>query len=216
MNKTAIIIGATGLVGKSLLHTLLNNEAYAEVLILVRNPFNWQHPKLKIKLVDFTNEAQLKQHLVGNDLFICTGTTMKKAGSKTAFEAVDYHLPLLASKVAAENGVEKLLLISASGADENSMIYYSKVKGQLETELRKLNFKAIYFFRPSLLLGNRAEQRIGEAIAQLLMKALGFLFLVGPLRNFAAIEAEKVAKSMMQKAAEDKTGVLVVTNAQML
>ncbi len=205
-NKTALVFGATGLVGRHLVHFLLLHPAYGKVVVFVRRPLELEHPKLVQHTVNF-DQPERYQHLVaGDDLFCCLGTTMAKAGSKEAFFKVDFTYAHDAATMASENGVHQFLLVSSVGADTDSLFYYSKVKGQLEEAVQKLNFWGIHIFRPSVLLGERNENRWGEEMAGKLGKVID-RFTGGLLTKYRPIEADVVAKAMVSAAQGLSPGV---------
>ena len=160
-DKTALIFGSTGLIGNEICKLLLKSPEYSEVKVFVRNITDLEHPKLKQIITDFDRLEDYKHELMGDQIFICLGTTLAKAGSKEAFFKVDYTYSFEAARIASVNQVGHLFVVTAIGSDKNSMFYYSKVKGQLEKAIQKLNFKSINIFRPSLLLGNRKANRLG-------------------------------------------------------
>lgn len=203
----ALVLGATGLVGGSLLSELLKDSTFTSVDIIVRKKIENSNPKLTQIISDFRsiNELQL---ISGDVLFICIGTTIKKAGSKDAFKRVDLDIPLEISKIAKHNNFSKVCLVSSMGANANSNIFYSKIKGQLEEALKKLNFSTLGIFQPSMLLGNRTEHRFGEQIGKVFMKTFEFLIPA----QYKAIEAEKVAISMVEFSKSNSSGVQVFTS----
>ncbi|MEY4877237.1 MAG: hypothetical protein RL708_2387 [Bacteroidota bacterium] len=213
--KTAVLIGASGLIGNFLLQDLLAESSYQKVIILVRRLLPIEHKKLQQIVTDFTDENILKATIKGDDLFICTGTTIKKAGSKANFRAIDFSLPLHIATIAAENKMKKLLLVSSAGATKNSLFFYPKIKGELENEVVQLSFENVYVFRPSLLLGNRTEKRLLEIIFQKIMTKLSFL-MKGNFKKYAGIKAEQVAAKMVvfaQQKAEQK--ICFIENQQL-
>ena len=197
--KTAVIAGATGLVGKQLMFKLLESTSYEKVIILVRTFIHIKHPKLIQVIVNFESLSAYKDQLKGDDFFCCLGTTMKRAGSKEAFYKVDYSYCLEFARLASENNAQKFLLISAIGADASSSIYYSKVKGELENAIRGLTISAIHIFHPSVLVGNRLEFRFGEIIGIAMAKTLSPLML-GSLSKYKPIEVTELADSMLKIA----------------
>jgi uncharacterized protein YbjT (DUF2867 family) len=203
--KTAVLIGASGLIGNFLLHNLLAESSYQNVIILVRRLLPIQHKKLQQIVSDFADDTILKENIKGDDVFICTGSTIKKAGSKAAFRAIDYTLPLQIATIAAENKMNGLYIVSALGANSKSIFFYPKIKGELENELLKLNLKSILIFQPSLLLGNRNEFRFFEKISQAIFPIFNTL-LIGKLKKYRAIEAMEVAEKMLHEALENKIG----------
>ena len=206
--KTALIAGASGLVGSQLLTLLLASDRYAKVIAVGRRPLPQVHPKLEQRILDFDELEQQRLTLIADDIFCCLGTTMKQAGSREAFYKVDYLYVVKLAAITASNFAAQFLVVSAMGADAKSSIYYSRVKGEMEQAVRETSFRVIHFFRPSLLLGDRAEKRIGEQIGSVLLTLLRPL-LVGPLRKYQPIEAATVARAMLQAAEEDGGGVRV-------
>ncbi|MEZ4904400.1 MAG: NAD(P)H-binding protein [Spirosomataceae bacterium] len=201
--RTALVIGATGLVGGQVLTHLLNSEKYSQVKVLLRNPLEIVHQKLESVIFDFDHpDASL---IKADDIFCCLGTTMKKAGSKDAFYRVDYTYPLEMAQIALANGAKRFAIVTAMGADTQSMFYYNRVKGELELSLRQLSYETLLIFRPSLLLGNRKESRLGEQIGE------WFSLLFRPIipAKYRAIEAEKVAKAMVSITSSNVKGTIV-------
>lgn len=192
--KTALLIGATGLIGGHLTKKLLNHSSYSTVKVLVRKPLDFQHPKLEQIIINFDNFDE--SLVVADDVFCCLGTTMKQAGSKEAFYKVDFIYPIEIAKAALQNGAKQYLIVSALSANTKSMFYYSRVKGEIEHALADLNFSTLLIFRPSLLLGERKESRAGEGFAAVIMNTLDFLI---PKKN-KAIKGETVANAMLDSA----------------
>jgi uncharacterized protein YbjT (DUF2867 family) len=199
INKTALILGATGVVGTQLVKQLSNSKIYSEIHLLTRREMKFTEPKCTGHVVDFDNLSQYAYLFNVTDVFICLGTTIKKAKSKEAFRKVDYDYIIEAAKMAKTSNVEKLLVITAMGANSKSKFFYSRVKGDLEGTLQRLEMNTVHIFRPSLLLGEREEFRAGEKISGLLSTFVKFVF-VGPLRPYRAIEANKVASAMYAAA----------------
>lgn len=207
-NKTALLFGATGLVGRHVLDFLLLHGAYAKVVSFGRRPLDTRHEKLSHYVVDFDQPSSFKHLVSGDDLFLCLGTTRAKAGSKAAFYQVDFTYNYQAAAAAADNGVNQLLLVSSVGANPDSIFYYSQVKGELETAVKKLPFWAIHIFQPSVLLGERNENRWGEEMAGKLGKLIDG-FTGGLLKKYRPIEADVVAKAMVSAAQQLMPGVHV-------
>ncbi len=206
MSKSAVLIGATGLVGSSLLTLLLADANYSKITALVRKQQQWNHPKLTTAVVDFNKQASWEHLLKGDDLFICTGTTIKKAGSQQAFRAVDFDLPFELAKQARQNKMKQCILVSALGAATNSRFFYPRVKGELEQAIADLKFECTLLIQPSVLLGIRTESRPLEFISQGIMRELRFLF-IGPFYDYRAISGYQVAKAMLFYANKAMTGV---------
>jgi uncharacterized protein YbjT (DUF2867 family) len=212
--KSALLLGAGGLVGGYCLQYLLADDAYSQVTIVVRRPLTLTHPKLDQRLVDFErlNET-FKDVPDHDDVFCCLGTTMKKAGSKEAFYKVDYRYPVEFGKLSLANGAKQFLLISALGANPTSSVFYNRVKGEVEQAIEHMGFTGCHIFRPSLLLGQREEKRILEDLGQ---KAFTWLsaVMVGPLRKYRAIEAKAVACTMVRIARERRQGNHILESQQ--
>ncbi len=197
--RTALIAGASGMVGKACLYELLESEAYSRVTALVRKPIPLKHHKLHQLVVDFDNLSAFSEELFANDVYCCLGTTIKAAGSQENFKKVDYEYPLELARITKQNGADTFLFISSMGANAQSSIFYSRVKGEVEQAIEAVGFLSFMVFRPSLLLGNRAEFRLGEQIAKIIVRATGWMF-VGPLKKYKAIPASIVAKAMLHAA----------------
>jgi uncharacterized protein YbjT (DUF2867 family) len=164
-SKEAVIFGASGLIGNSCLRRLLVHQAYDKVISIGRGPIKASHPKLIHYEVDMSHSDNYRHLMRGDDLFIAMGTTMKKAGSKEAFFAIDHDLIFNIAKTGSLQNMNQLIFVSSIGADSRSLIYYLKVKGQLEDDVRRLPYWGVHIMRPSLLLGHREEKRFGEEIA---------------------------------------------------
>lgn len=204
--KTALVVGATGLVGSNLVSILVESPEYEKVIVWVRKPTGIKNEKLQEKIIDFEKIESYDLDEKVNHLFCCLGTTIKKAKTKEAFIKVDFEYPLaLAKKAKISSNVSQFLVITAMGASDGSRIFYNKVKGQLEVELKKLGLKGLKIFRPSLLLGERKEVRFGEKAAETISKAVPFLF-TGPFRKYKPIEGKLVAKAMSIVAGAEKPG----------
>ena len=206
--KTALIAGATGLTGNELVKILLDHPAYDKIYVLARRPLDIEHPKLEQIRVHFSRLKDYKDYFQVDEVFCCLGTTIKKAGSQNAFRKVDYEYPTALGDLAKSAGVKKFLVISAMGADSRSNIFYNRVKGQMEDRLKKLDLPALHIFRPSLLLGDRQEFRLGEKAASLLAPIFSPL-LRGGMTKYKPIQAKQVALAMCAAAQTDVSGVAV-------
>lgn len=214
--KSALLLGASGLVGSELLQCLLNEKDYTSIVILVRKPLplGIQHHKLIEVQADFDHLEWYREHFRVDDVFCCLGTTIKKAKTRDAMTKVDVGYPLSAAKLAHEEGSKQFLVISSMGADPQSFFAYSRMKGMLETELGNVGFQALQIFRPSLLLGNRKESRLGESATAVLLPPLSFL-LVGPLKKYRAIQARTVAQAMHRAAQNNSQGTTIYLSDEM-
>ncbi len=207
--RTALILGASGLTGGHCLALLLKDDEYSHVSILLRKKLDVQHPKLEQHIVDFEllqYSEQSGELLKAQDVYCCLGTTIKTAGSQDAFKRVDFDYPLNAAKIAFKNGVENFLLVSSNGAEARSKIFYSRIKGELENALKKVGFKSLCIFRPSLLIGKRSKGRTGEFFGMVIGGILR-PFLIGLFKKYRPIEAEVVARAMITAAKSGFKGV---------
>jgi uncharacterized protein YbjT (DUF2867 family) len=199
--KTAVVIGASGLIGKTLVRKLLEDNRYKSVKVFARRSINISNSKLAEHIVDFDRITDWKNKITGDELYSAMGTTIKKAGSKEAQYKIDVTYQYEFAKAAAENGIKSYFLVSSVGANAKSKIYYAKIKGELEEKVKLLPFNKIRIFRPSLLLGERDEKRFGEKAVEKLLKIVVPLFPF--LKNQRPIEGKKVARAMIVSANED-------------
>lgn len=204
-SKTALLAGASGLVGNELLHILLNSAQYSHVKVLVRHPLEITHEKLEQVTIDFDKLDEYAQHFDVDDVFCCLGTTIKKAGSQEAFKKVDYDYPLKMAELAASQQAKNFLVITALGADSTSKVFYSRTKGQLQLRLKKTGLIALHIFQPSLLLGERKEFRLGEKFATILSPVFSIL-MRGKMKKYKPVEAKNVALAMYEVAQIERTG----------
>lgn len=212
--RNALIAGATGLVGTSLLKLLLADDHYEKIVVITRRSIDVKHPKIVQAQIDFDKIESMKLEFRIDDVFCALGTTIKTAGSQDAFYKVDNTYVVNLGKWCVANGVQRFLIVSAMGANAKSGIFYNRVKGEMETAVSQLNISQIEVFRPSLLMGDRKEKRGGEKVAQVVMGTLGFLF-AGPLLKYKGIHADVVAKAMIKAAKEDRQGFTVYESGEM-
>ncbi len=206
--KTALILGASGLVGSHTLRLFLNDPAWTDVNTFNRRPLQQRHGKLQEHIVDFDATEQWRAKLQGDLLFSAMGTTLKKAGSEEAQWQVDYDYQYNCAKAAAENGVKHYMLVSSYGADTESRFFYYRMKGQLDRDVVTLGFESVSILRPSALLGNRDETRLAETAGIALIK--GLTALPG-LRRFRPIHAETVGRAALHLANEARSGTAIFT-----
>lgn len=210
--KTALLLGATGLVGKALLEELLAEPAYERVIVWGRRPTGRVHEKLLERTIELELIPIMEEEKV-TDVFCCLGTTIRKAGSRDAFRQVDYGYPVSLGEWALQHGAERMLVVSAMGADPGSRVFYSRTKGEMEQALSALGLPLLFLFRPSLLLGDREERRFGEELAARVSKALPFLY-AGPFRRYRPVPGQVVAMAMNRAAQEGHAaGVQVLPSA---
>lgn len=203
LSRTAMVAGGTGLVGRHLVNQLLTDDAFDHVVMLVRRLPGLQHPKLHLLQIDFDEPVTFNNLVQGQALFICLGTTMKKAGSRAAFYKVDAEYVLNLARAAASNSVQQVAMISAMGADKFSLFYYNRVKGLVEDQLQQLGLHSLHIFRPSLLVGQREESRFGENIAVQVSRLFHPLIPDG----YKPIEGATVARAMLNSVKQNKPGV---------
>lgn len=202
--KTAIVIGATGLVGSSLVKLLLKDRRFEKVKVLVRNSTGLTNDKLEEHLVNFDDSDNLKQLVTGDVLYSAMGTTLRTAGSKEAQYHIDYTYQYRVAKIAAANDVKEYILVSAAGASPESKIFYSRMKGELERDVKRLPFETIHIIRPGMLAGHRAEVRTGEKLGVGVMNALS---LLPGLSKLKPIQGEEVAKAMINATFRHVSGI---------
>ncbi|GAB3580463.1 Rossmann-fold NAD(P)-binding domain-containing protein [Hymenobacter daeguensis] len=212
--KTALLAGATGLIGSQLLPLLLASERYAKVIVVGRRAVPILHPKLVQVTTELDQLEAVRLRLIADDVYCCLGTTMAQAGSKEAFFKVDFLYVVQLAAVAAGNFASQLLVVSSMGADAESRIYYSRVKGEMEAAVRQTPFRAIHIFRPSLLLGERSQPRLGERIAAVLLRVLTPV-MRGPLRQYRPVTGAAVAAAMLRAAEDDGGGIRVHESAEL-
>ena len=208
MSKTAIVIGATGLIGTQLTQQLINNDNFDLVKVFVRREIQLRHPKLEVNIVDFEKIDTWRDKLNGDVLFSALGTTIKKAKNKETQYKVDFTFQYETAKAAAENKVNKYVLVSSAGADPNSRVFYSRIKGELEEAVKQLSFERIVIFRPSLLVGKREEKRFGEEIGAAVAGPL--LKLIPFLKKYRPIEGSVVAEAMINAALDNSESTIEI------
>lgn len=208
--KTALILGSTGLIGSLLLDKLLNHSSYSKVITIVRKPQQFNHPKLVEIITDFNSEVNLVEIEKIDSIFSCLGTTRKKTPDLDAYHKIEVDIPNQFAKLGNQKGLTKFHYISAVGANVNSSNFYLKMKGEAEKTLENTGIKQLFLYRPSLLIGNRAEYRLTENISAKIFPLINF-FLSGNLSKYKSIEAEKVAQSLLANdlhATTEKISVL--------
>jgi uncharacterized protein YbjT (DUF2867 family) len=207
--RSAVVLGATGLVGGHCLDLLLADGGWERVTVVGRRPIARENPRLVQRVVDFDRLDDDADAFAADDVFCCLGTTIKDAGSREAFRRVDHDYPVAAARLAVERGARRFLLVSALGADPRSRVFYNRVKGETERDVSALGFEGVAIFRPSLLLGDRERRRTGEAFAQTIFPALSPL-LIGPLRKYRAVHAATVARALVRVARDGFRGIRIL------
>ena len=210
--KTALIAGASGLVGTEVLKLLVASNRYDKVKAIVRSELDLKHEKVEQIQLDFTKLENSGHDLAADDVFCCLGTTMAKAKSQERFRLVDYHYPVSLAHVAKAFGAKQFLMVSALGANKNASVFYNRVKGEAEESISTIRLNSIHFFRPSLLLGPRRESRSAEDAAKVFYKIFGFLIP----DKYKAIDAKQVAWSMLRFAELEEKGIFFHESKEML
>jgi len=209
---TATLVGATGLIGGYLLEELLNDPYFNTVRILIRRPVNITHPKLEKKIVDFNESDSVLVALSNSDVVFCAiGSTMKKVkGDKDAYRKIDYDIPVNLARFCKMTGCEKFILVSSAGANSKSMNFYQRLKGETDEAVKEAGPETVHIMRPSLLLGERKEFRLGENIGKAFITTLSFLIP----EKYKAIQGKDVAKVMIALAKKDEEGVFIHENSE--
>lgn len=197
MNKSAIIIGATGLVGTQISHLLVNDKRYEKITIFTRRSLNIDSEKIVEHIVDFDKIDEWKELIQGDELYSAMGTTIKKAGSQERQYQIDYTYQYQVAEAAVANGVKQYMLVSSAGANHKSSNFYTRIKGELDQAVQQLNFQQTYIFRPSLLAGERKENRLGEKIGYALLQPLSKIPFI---KKYRPIFGYEVALAMINVA----------------
>ena len=200
--KTALLFGASGLVGSHVLSQLISNNNYSKIKLFVRSSIDISDPKIEIIQTDFNNLENQKEDIKGDDCFFCIGTTKKNSPDKDEYRRVELDIPKEIAKIAKLNLVNSFIFVSAIYANSNSSGDYVRFKGLVEEELKRLNFPKLALMRPSFLMGDRKEKRLGEKIGIFVFKLLSPL-LLGPIKKMRPIHSETVAKAMIRAANEN-------------
>ena len=209
--KSALLFGASGLVGSHVLNQLINNNNYSKIKLFVRSSIDISDPKIEIIQTDFNNLENHKEDIKGDDCFFCIGTTKKNSPDKNEYKKVELEVPKQIAQIAKSNLVNSFVFISSGYADSKSSGNYLKFKGEVEEELKRLNFPKLGIMRPSFLLGDRKEKRIGEKIGIFVFKLLSPLFL-GPLKKMKPIHSAIVAKAMIAITQNDSSKTIFESN----
>jgi len=200
--KTALLFGSSGLIGGHLLNILIQNNNYNKIKIFVRSEPEIKESKIEIIKADFNDLNKHIKDIKGDDCFFCIGTTKKNSPDKNEYKRIERDMPVEIAKIAKANSVNSFIYVSSGFADPKNSGAYLRYKGEVEEELQKLNFSKLGIMRPSFLMGNRKEKRIGEKIGIFLFKLLSPLFL-GPLKKMKPIHSKTVANAMIKIANEN-------------
>ncbi|MCB5164454.1 NAD(P)H-binding protein [Streptomyces bambusae] len=212
MTRSALLVGATGLVGGQLLARLLRDPRYDRVTVLARRPLGLEHPRLDARVVDFAKLGadDLPAGPGGTDVYGALGTTIRQAGSQEAFREVDQHHTVRVAELARDTGAARIAVVSSVGAGSGSRAFYLRVKGDMEAEVTALGYPQTEFFRPSFILGRRPSHRRGEGLGSSAATVLAPL-MAGPARPYRPVPAGRLAAAMIAALAEERPGVRVRT-----
>ena len=208
----ALVIGATGAVGKDLVDLLLKDDSFESVSVFVRRPLGFQNPRLTVHLVDFDLPGQWHHLLTGDVLFSCLGTTIKAAGSQEAQWKVDYTYQYEAAKAARENGVGTYALVSAVGASPKSGFFYNRIKGELDEAVKQLGFPACYILQPPSLI-RKGSDRFGEKAGVAVLKVFN---AIGLMRSYKPMPTEEVAAAMVRLVKSGRPGTETIVSQDIL
>ncbi|MDA8701860.1 NAD(P)H-binding protein [Candidatus Pelagibacter bacterium] len=209
--KTALVFGSSGLIGGHLINQLIKDNNYNKIKLFVRSEPEINDPKVEIIKTDFNNLENHKEDIKGDDCFFCIGTTKQNSPDKNEYRRVELDVPKQIAQIAKSNSVNSFIFVSSGYADPKSSGDYLKFKGEVEEELKRLNFPKLGIMRPSFLLGNRKEKRVGEKIGIFVFKLLSPLFL-GPLKKMKPIHSETVAKAMIAITQNDSSQTIFESN----
>ena len=210
MKKTAIVLGATGLTGGLLLQKLIEDERYEKIKLFSRSNIDDLPSKVSQFLGNLLELENFNKDFTADEVFCCIGTTAKKTPDKKVYKAIDYGIPVAAAKLSKKNGIKTFLVVSALGANANSSIFYNKTKGEMERDVLVENIKNTYILQPSIIEGNRKEQRLGEKIGLALFKVFQPLFF-GKLKKYKITKAEHIAQAMI-KLANSNSSEKIITS----
>jgi uncharacterized protein YbjT (DUF2867 family) len=208
-NRTALVSGATGLIGNQLLRLLLEDDDYARVIVFVRRPLGWGHRKLEQHIVDFDSLEEFAALAASDDVFCCLGTTREQAGGADAFRRIDCDYVVRLARICRAAGANQFVVVSALGAALDSKFFYNRVKAEMEQGLSEVGYPTLVILRPALLLGKRLESRPGEEFGRLGLKAFDFA-LKGRFKRYRPIEATLVAVAMQRSAKQGLSGITVL------
>ena len=197
--KTALLFGSSGLIGGHLLNKLIQNNDYNKIKMFVRAEPEVKDPKIEIIKTDFNNLKNHIEDIKGDDCFFCIGTTKKNSPDKNEYKRIERDMPVEIAEIAKANSINSFIYVSSGFADPKNSGAYLRYKGEVEEELKKLNFIKLGIMRPSFLMGNRKKKRLGEKIGIFFFKLLSPLFF-GPLKKMKPINSETVAKAMVKVA----------------
>lgn len=208
MQKTAIILGATGLTGSCVLEQLLANDDYSTVKLFSRKTSNVKHPKVKEFIGDMLQLEAFQNDFTGDEVYCCIGTTKKKTPDKEVYRTIDFGIPSTAARMAKANNIKSFAVVSAIGANSNSSVGYNRIKGDMEKAVMDAEIERTYIVRPSFIAGNRQEHRGGEKMGIAVFK---FLKPLIP-KKYRAVEANDIAQRMIQLCNSNEASKILESN----
>jgi uncharacterized protein YbjT (DUF2867 family) len=211
MKKTAIILGASGLTGAIVLEKLLNDDRYDSIKLFSRKRIDGLSSKVKQYIGDLLSIETFKKDFTGDDVYCCIGTTAKKTPNKIEYKAIDYGIPVAAASLAKANKINTFVVVSSIGANSKSSAFYTRTKGEMERDVLSKKVEYTYILRPSIIDGNRKEQRLGEKIGLIVFKIFQPLFF-GKLNKYKITEAEHIAQAMINLANSSSQEIIITSN----
>lgn len=215
MGKSVVIVGATGLTGNAILHELIGEPEVTEIRVFVRKTIAGLPEKITQITTDFSDFSLLKEHVIGDVIYCCVGTTRKKTPDLNDYRNIDFGINIGMAKLAKENGIPTVHLISAIGASTSSRIFYSKLKGEIEEAMKELQFTHCYIYQPSILIGSRTESRPFEFLGQKLMLFFEGLRLLSK-NEYHSIRVETIAKAMIKTLGKEVEGIHIQRYQEMI
>ncbi|HEY4216806.1 MAG TPA: NAD(P)H-binding protein [Gemmatimonadaceae bacterium] len=212
--KNALLFGATGFVGSHLLGELLGNPTYDRVTVVVRRPLSNVHPKLNVVIGDFSSLPSLRNDIVADDVFLTLGTTRKSTPNSEEYYQVDHDYPVLAARIAKENGATSVFVVTSVGANVQSRSVYLRTKGELERDIIALGYEHTHIFRPSMITGSRDEHRSNETLL-IAAWSVASAFLIGPLSRYKGMDGKDIAAAMNQASMKPAKTVTIYHWAEM-
>jgi len=211
MNKTAIILGATGLTGGLLLENLLKDKSYSQIKLFLRKSTGITHSKIKEYIGDIVQLNTFEADFKADEVFCCIGTTKAKTKDQEVYKAIDFGIPMKAAQLAKQNNIPFLAVVSALGANVSSTVFYNRTKGEMEREVLAQKIEHTYILRPALIKGNRTESRFGEKMGSVIFSVLDML-LVGPFKKYQSIRAKAIADAMWKLPNSDRTESIILSD----
>lgn len=211
MAKTAIILGATGLTGRILLDSLLDDNHYSKIKLFSRKTIGISHPKIEEHLINMLQLKTVASDFIGDEVFCCIGTTNAKTPDKGLYRTIDYGIPVTAAQLCEQNNIKTFIVISALGADSKSRVFYNRTKGEMEETVLSLEIPKTHILQPSLISGKRDEKRTGEYFFKQLMKVINPL-LLGSLKKYRSIHPETIVSVMIWLANNEFNSKRVVSD----